>query len=169
MKKVLAWLLSLMMILGMAGAVAETQTPVVAIEDLFEGVWVQFEDGFELYLPADWYEIEVSEEWNAKGIFYAAGTEDFSHSCSLAWQPMEAEYTLEQLQAELVSIYPDASVVEVNGVGIIPFVDAENNLLNVVALDAAEPGYYLFSFYPANDEDFQVLASLIASTIRNIE
>jgi len=168
MKKILALVLSLMMIFALTTAVAE-QTPVVAIEDLFEGVWVQFEDGFEFYLPADWYQAELTEEMNAKGIFYAAGTADFSYYCMLGWRPLAAEYTVEQLQAELVVGYPDAAVVEVNGVGLVAYVDAENNLLNCIALDATEPGYYMFVFSPADDPDFQTLAALIASTIRNVQ
>lgn len=163
MKKILALILCLLMALSLT-AVAET--PAVAIEDLYEGAWVKFEDGFELYLPAGWYEHECTEEMNAKGIFYMAGTEDLSYSCTLSWQPLEKDCTIAELQAELVSVYPNANVVEVNGVGLVAWADAETNMLICVALDATEPGFYMFAFSPADDEDFQVLASLIASTIR---
>ena len=40
--------------------------------------------------------------------------------------------------------------------------------LNFIALDAAEPGYYMFVFTPGSDADYQVVAALIASSIRNI-
>ena len=165
MKRILALVLAFMMVFSLAAAVAET--PVVAIESLYDGAWVKFEDGFELYLPADWYEFECSTEMNAQGIFYMAGTEDLSYCCTLAWQPMEADCSIEELQAEMVKTYPDASVVDVNGVALIAYVDVENNLLNCVALDATEPGFYLFAFSPADDENFSTLAALIASTIRN--
>lgn len=166
MKKFLALVLCLLMAFSMTAAVAE-EGALQTIDDMYEGVWVQFEDGFEIYLPADWYEIETTEEWHAKGIFYAAGTEDLSRVCTLAWQPLEAEYTIEQVHAELVAVYPDASLVNVNGVGLVAYVDAENNLMTCIALDAAEPGYYMFAFSPADDVEFQTLASLIASSIRN--
>lgn len=168
MKKIATLFLTLMMVFALSLAVAD-ETPMVAVEDLYEGVWVQFEDGFELYLPADWYEMELNEEWYAQGIFYAAGTEDFSQSCTLAWQPLETECTLEEALVAFESDYPGATIVEANGVQMLLFVDMESNLLNFIALDGTEPGYYLFAFSPANDEDFQVLAALIASTIRNIE
>ena len=51
MKKLLALVLCLMMACTLSAAVAED----AAREDLFEGAWVQFEDGFEFYLPAGWY------------------------------------------------------------------------------------------------------------------
>ena len=176
MKKFLALVLCLMMACTLCAAVAESadvdESSDVAessdMEELFDGAWVQFEDGFELYLPADWVEFETTEEMNAKGIFFIAGTEDMSYSCTLAWQPLEAECTLEELQPTMAAKYPDAEVVEVNGVGLIAYTDAENNLLNCVAMDAAEPGFYLFAFSPADDEDFQNLAGLIAASIRNM-
>lgn len=163
MKKFLALILCLMMAC-VSIAVAEE----VAIEDLYDGSWVQFEDGFEIYLPNDWYSFECTEEMNAQGIFYVAGTEDMSYSCTLAWKALDAEISIEDLQAQMVQTYPDAEVVEVNGVGLITYVDSANNLLNCVAMDAAEPGFYLFCFSPADDADFQMLATAIASSIRNI-
>ena len=48
MKKFLALILCLMMAC-MSIAVAEE----TAIEDQYDGSWVQFEDGFEIYLPND--------------------------------------------------------------------------------------------------------------------
>lgn len=162
MKKFLALILCLMMAC-VSIAVAEE----VAIEDLYDGSWVQFEDGFEIYLPNDWYSFECTEEMNAQGIFYVAGTEDMSYSCTLAWKALESEISIEDLQAQMVQTYPDAEVVEVNGVGLITYVDSANNLLNCVAMDAAEPGFYLFAFSPADDADFQTVAGAIASSIRN--
>ena len=162
MKKFLALILCLMMAC-VSIAVAEE----VAIEDLYDGSWVQFEDGFEIYLPNDWYSFECTEEMNAQGIFYVAGTEDMSYSCTLAWKALESEISIEDLQAQMVQTYPDAEVVEVNGVALIAYVDSANNLLNCVAMDAAEPGFYLFAFSPADDADFQTVAGAIASSIRN--
>lgn len=163
MKKLLAVTLCLLLaVLVTAVATAE------AVEGLFDGTWVQFEDGFEIYLPSDWYEFECTEEMNAQGIFYMAGTEDMSYSCTMAWQALEEDCTAEELHAELVTAYPDAEIVQVNGVALIVYADAQNNLLNCIALDAGEPGFYMFAFSPADDEDFATLAALIASSIRNM-
>lgn len=165
MKKVLALVLCLMAALSLGFVSAETA--VHPAEVLYDGVWVQFEDGFEIYLPAEWYAFECTEEMNASGIFYMAGTEDLSYSCTLAWIPLEAACTIEELHAEALKDHPEAKLMDVNGVGLIFYVDAVNGLLNYVALDAAEPGAYLFAFSPANDEVFLVQSAIIASTIRN--
>lgn len=39
----------------------------------FAGVWVPFEDGFALYLPAAWRAFELTEDQRAAGLFYRAG------------------------------------------------------------------------------------------------
>ena len=168
MKKILALVLALMMALSLSSVLAEA-TPVETVEQLYEGVWVQFEDGFEFYVPADWVQYETTVEMNAQGIFYMCGTADASYMCSLAWKPLEAETTIEEAYAAMQANYPGANLVDVNGIGIIAYIDAENGLLNCIAMDAAEPGMYMFAFSPADDEEFQLLASCIASSIRNIE
>ena len=164
MKKVLDLILCLLMALSLGCASAENVT--TAAEVLYEGVWVQFEDGFEIYLPAEWYEFECTEEMNAQGIFYMAGTEDMSYTCALAWNPLEEDCTIEELHAEMVKVYPDAQIMDVSGVGLVFYEDTENGLLNYVALDATEPGFYLFAFSPADDAVFKVESAIIASTIR---
>lgn len=164
MKKVLAFILCLLMALSLCSASAETVTH--PSELLYEGAWVQFEDGFELYLPVEWYEFPCTEEMNARGIFYMAGTEDMSYSCTLGWTALEVDCTIEELHAEMLAVHPEAQVMEVNDVGLICYFDAENNLINYLALDATEPGAYMFTFSPANDEVFVVQSALIASTIR---
>lgn len=141
MKKLLSVTLCLLLaVLMTAVAAAE------AVEGMFDGTWVQFEDGFEIYLPSDWYEFE----------------------CTMAWQALEEDCTAEELHAELVTAYPGAELVEVNGIAVIVYADLENNLLNCIALDASEPGFYMFAFSPADDEDFQDLAAAITASIRNL-
>jgi len=168
MKKLLALILSLMMALSLTSALAEA-TPVETVEQLYEGVWVRFEDGFEFYVPAGWVEFETTAEMNAQGVFYMCGTEDASYMCLLGWKALEEASTVEDMYAAMLTQYPEANLVDVNGVGIIAYIDAANGLLNCIAMDAAEPGIYMFSFTPADDEEFQLLASCIASTIRNFD
>lgn len=173
MKKFLVLLLCLLVSFSMFSAVAETAlgtaTDVEPIEMLFDGVWVKFEDGFEFYLPSNWVEYELTQEDYAGGIFYAAGSEDGTYSALIGWSALEAEMTIEELQAALAGVYPDADVVEVNGVALLAFTDTETNLITCIAMDGTEPGYYMFAFSPADDENFQNLAALIASSIRNCE
>lgn len=173
MKKFIALVLCLLMAISMFSAVAETEAanePIeIVVEELFDGVWVEFTDGFELYLPADWYSYECTEEDLANGIFFFAGNEDVSKSCTISWSALETECTIEEAYLSLLESEPEASLLSVNGVGLITYTDEENGVLSCVALDAAEPGLYFFGFSPADDEEFALLASAIVVSIRNVE
>lgn len=169
MKKLLALALCLMMAFCMVSAVAEEETEILAAEMLFDGVWVQFEDGFEFYLPSNWYQVEeIPQEWIEMGVFYAACTEDMAYNVTLEWHPIEEGTSMGMLYDAVSETSPDAGIALVNGVELLAYTNFENNQMTYIAMDGAEPGIYCFVFTPADDPDFQNLAALIASTIRNI-
>jgi len=163
MKKILALMLMLIAVMMAGTAMADLA------EAPFEGVWVQFEDGFEIMLPADWLEIELTEEWMAGGIFYAACSPDGANTVQLTWAPLETEMTIQEVQADLATEYPDAEVIEFNGIEFVSLSDEENDMFCMCALDGAEPGLYMFWFTPNSDEAFVESAVAIATSIRNIE
>jgi len=65
-----------------------------------------------------------------------------------------------------VKVHPEAQVMDVSGVGLVFYLDDENGLLNYIALDATEPGMYMFAFSPADDPVFRAQAGLIVATLR---
>ena len=168
MKKILFALILCVAMAFSFGAVAQ-ETEILPAEELFDGVWIQFEDGFEFYLPSDWYAVaEIPQEWLEMGVFYAACTEDMAYSVTLEWHPLGEGEGIEDVLYAVMSNFENAQIVEVNGVEMVLYGNAENDQIIFIAMDAAEPGMYCFVFTPGSDEDFQLLAALIASTIRNI-
>ena len=163
MKKIFALMLVLLTMMMAGAAMAELQ------EAPFEGVWVQFEEGFEVMLPADWLEIEVTEDMAAQGVFYVACSAETDHLVQMMWSPLETEMTAQEVQSELVTVYTDAEVIEINGIEFISLSDEESDLFCLAALDGAEPGLYMFWFSPNSDESFVDTAVAIATSIRNIE
>ena len=111
MKKFFALVL-MMLVLLCSSAMAEAP---------FEGVWVQFEDGFEVLLPADWYEIEATEDMLASGIFYAACSPDGANTVQMSWSELDAAMTAQEIRAALDTEYPGATVVEFNGIEFVDF------------------------------------------------
>lgn len=162
MKKILALVLALVMMLGCVPAMAQS------IEDLYDGVWVQFDGGFEVYMPSDWLQMELTEEDIAEGYFYGACSADQSVLMMMAWAPLEAQLTLEQLHEILSANYP-AKMLTVNGIGLICMADHENGTVTFVGLDGVDLGYYSFLFAPVADEDTKTFAALIASSLRNLQ
>ena len=156
MKKIFSLILVLIALLSCA-AMAEELVPVT------------FEDGFQVSLPGDWLEIEATEEMLAAGIFFAAVSPDGANTVQISWNALEAEIAIEDLQAAMVEIYPDASVIEINDIAFIGFTDTEEDICGFIAMDAAEPGYYTFWFTPASDEAFVDLATSIVLSICNVE
>ena len=90
MKKILTLIAALVMLMACIPAMAENA--------LFEGTWVQFEGGFELYRPADWVEFEVTEVEKTQGIIYTAGSEDETRLMQLGWFALPQTVTIDQMQ-----------------------------------------------------------------------
>lgn len=156
MKKLTSLILALICLLAFS-AVAEELVPIT------------FEDGFQISLPGDWVELEVTDEMLEGGVFYAAASPDGANTVQISWSALEAEMTIEEVQADLATAYPDAEVAELNGIAFVGFSDAANDLFGFTALDAVEPGLYTFWFTPASDEAFIGSAATIVASICNVE
>ena len=162
MKKILALVLALVLMLGCVPAMAQN------IEDLYDGVWVQFDGGFEVYMPSDWQEIEMDDSDREQGFFYGACSADQSVLMMMAWSPLEAEMKLEELH-EIIAASQPAEMLTVNGIGLICAADAANNTVYFMGLDGVDLGYYTFLFAPITDEATKGYAALIASSLRNLQ
>ena len=160
MKKMLALALALLL-LGCASAMAQNA--------LFEGKWVQFEGGFELYIPSDWMAFEVTEAEQAQGIIYTAGSEDETRLMQLGWFALPNAVTIDQMQTALMQSFVIVEKVNVNGIDLLCAGDADFDSLMFVALSEGEPGYYMFVFTPMSDTVLQGYAAVIAGSLRTIE
>lgn len=160
MKKFFALLLMLLTVMMAGAAMAEAP---------FDGVWVQFEDGFEILMPGDWMEIEATEDMLASGIFYAACSPDGANTVQISWSALDAQMTAQEIQAALNTVYPGAEVIEFNGIEFVTVTDTANDIFGMVALDGVDLGMYTFWFTPDSDEAFADTAVAIATSIRNIE
>lgn len=161
MKKWLALVLALVMMPACVPAVAENP--------LFEGTWVQFEGGFEIYCPVDWVEYEVTEEEKAQGIIYTAGSGDETRLMQLGWYALPQEVTIDAMQAALAQSFVIVEKVKVNGIDLLCAGDADYDSLMFVALSEGEPGYYMFVFTPMSDTVLQGYAAAIAGSLRTIQ
>lgn len=165
MKKIFALVVALMLSLTCAAMAEE----VVNVEEMYDGVWVNFEDdGFAMYLPSDWLEIEVTEEMLAGGVYYVIASPDGAYTFQLAWAELEADMTVEDLLADVQTLYPEAEIVSFETFDAVCYADAENNVLAFAALDATAPGMYVFNFTPVSEETAGI-ATLLMTSVTPIE
>mgnify|MGYP000847473576 CR=1 FL=1 len=163
MKKLMSLLLVLALSFGCVAAMAETEAPANAA---FEGTWVQFEDGFEVYLPSDWLVLEVTQDMIDSGIFYAVSSPDGARSMQVAWAESVDAATAEDVKVQLEGSYEGVEILNFNGVDFVSYSDSVNDCTGIAALDP-NGGMFMFNFFPASDEAFGPVAVTIATSIRN--
>lgn len=162
MKKLLSLILTLMLVLSAGFACAEE----VNFEDFYPGEWVEFEGGFQLYLPTDWPELEITDEMAEAGVGY--GRSDGEWAFLLGYSPLDADLSVEELQVILQEAYGYAETIELTDSAVVCYLDEANDSLCFAALDGTEPGMYIFSFTPAGDENMQALATVIMASLTQI-
>ena len=163
MKKLVTLILIAMLALTSTAALAESDAPANAA---FEGTWVQFEDGFEVYLPSDWLVVDVTDEMIQSGVFYAVASPDGARNMQVGWTEDAGAEDADTVKAGLESSYTDVEVLNINGIDFVTYTDAQNDSTGIVAL-GVNGDMFVFNFYPASDEEFAPIAVTIATSIRN--
>ena len=159
MKKLISLLLCLMMLAVAGFACAES------MEDLYEGVWKQIENGPKFYIPVEFQDLEIPEEYAAEGMIYLAATEDGAYTCQIYWSLLEQPKEIEELLADIQSIYPGSELIDLDNAAFVCYADMEADVLGFAALSAVEQGMYQFLFTPASDEDMVTVASAIVASM----
>lgn len=158
MKKILALVFSLMMVTSAAYAAAEQP----------QGLWVQFESGFELCLPSDWQGVEVTEEEAAAGVVYTAASADQTQIMQVAWAALPAAMSIDDMHAALSQTFPAIERMESDGFDMLLTFDVANDTLVFMMMDPVKQGYYGFFFLPGADDELLNKASLVMSSLRAV-
>ncbi len=161
MKKLVALLVAMMMLLAMPFAYAEEEA-----EMPFEGEWYDFED-YMVYLPTGMVETEVTAEMEESGIYYALASEDNTHAIQFAYSALEKEVTIDELVAGFQETYGEDNVmtIEANGLTFVGYMDADNDAVCFLVADPVDLGLYMFVFVPASDDAFMETAGSILATV----
>lgn len=163
LKKVVSFILVALLAFSCTAAFAESDAPANAA---FEGNWVQFEDGFEIYLPSDWLVVDPTDEMLKSGVFYAVTSPDGARSMQVAWSEEAGAEDANTVKTQLEATYTDVQILNINGIDFVTYVDAQNDSTGIVAL-GTKGDLFVFNFYPSSDEAFAPIAVTIATSIRN--
>ncbi len=131
-------------------------------ESVYDGTWLSFVQGFDMYLPSDWNVIDVTTIDGAEdaGITFMAQAPE-ANADGVAWTVAVATIpdvtvdSVEQIQDELSkdSTMTNLEQADVNGIGMVSFSIEKNNVEGVAFADD-QGTLYTVQFSPINDADF---------------
>ena len=168
-KRLMALLLAGAMVSGISSAAfAEAETEAALDEvlevtmdmmdpDLYDGTWVPFEAGFDLYLPTDWNVLEVDEEKAEAGIIFLVSPQENEDESEAALSVQVNDATGAELEDIAKSYeelgFTDIGFVNANGIGCVIYDDEEDGLQGVSFL--GESGsLYTILMAPADNEEY---------------
>jgi len=178
MKRTFAILLTLMMLFSVTAYAESTGTQAASIQQItfdetsapYEGGWLTFDDdGFMLYIPSDWVDVDVTDEMLDAGTYYAASSADGAWGMTVSYSQDAGATSNDDLAAQLTDAgYENVTQLNVNGIDIVGYDITEQNVSGVAFLDS-EGALYVISFTPADDEAFAVIGQTIIMSLSPME
>lgn len=147
MKKLAAILLTLILVLVLcSAALAET----IEIDTSYDGVLFNYEDiNMQIKIPAQWFQVELTEEYLAEGFFDAFATEEGG---VLMLNLLEA--TVEEILAEIETndSIQDPEIITINDIEALTYVDADTMLYGTIIPFADGSKSVMLIMGPADDD-----------------
>ncbi|MDO4634251.1 MAG: hypothetical protein Q4B01_10375 [Eubacteriales bacterium] len=139
------------------------------ITPAYEGVWIDFEDAFSVYVPEDWTELDISEEDQENGIFYAIVAPDGSGwNMNVNYTEIgDQAYTTEQIAQELAAVesYTDIELLVLNGMEAVSLQTVDNTALIICFPDEAGGMYTMAITGDVTNADFTALAGTMGASV----
>lgn len=168
-KKVMAMLCTAAMVTGSsapvwaeADAAEDTETADDEITELtmdmldeaaYEGTWLSFEPGFDLYVPSNWDVLEISDEDAADGVMFQAQDPDSEEGVNMV-------VTATDVGTE----YEDVEKVCINGLYAVSF--ETESTYGIAFLEDAEGMMYNVQIGPKSDDIQPIAETLFVSLIK---
>lgn len=164
-KKVVAWVLSMLLMLSGAFALAELPTPEeVSVDISFEGDIYPLEDfGLQMLLPMGWSYVEDDD------VLFAMQNEETNQMMAAFLVPAEDHASAEDLMADVDEIDDmTGEYVTINGLPFVLYEYATQDLAGAFLItEEGEPMLHIV-FGPASDAEFAGLRMQILSSIQPV-
>ena len=113
----------------------------------FNGTWVPFEDGFQLYLPSTWQTYELTDEQINQGVLYVAGDTSGNNTApavSVAWANSDGAETIEDLESLLSQAgYQVDGIASINGIPCVTYRVKESDCCAIMFFHPSNKQYIL--------------------------
>lgn len=113
----------------------------------FNGVWVDFEDGFSIYMPSSWREFEVSStQADANVLYFAGDASGKAHApyVIVRWTESDGVKTLDELSAAIADAgYQVDAKLMVNGIPCVSYGETEQDVSGIMFFHPMSRDYLL--------------------------
>ena len=135
-------------------------------EAAYEGTWLSFEPGFDLYVPSNWDVLEISDEDAADGVMFQAQDPDSEEGVNMLVTATDVgtEYDLYSMADELATEYEDVEKVCINGLYAVSF--ETESTYGIAFLEDAEGMMYNVQIGPKSDDIQPIAETLFVSLIK---
>lgn len=128
----------------------------------YAGIWVPFEDGFQLYMPAAWRAVELTDAQREAGLFYRAGGD--GEGVAVGYAPAGALKSMDDLQTDYRGAgFADLVRLSLNGIDAIGFTRPEAGYRGVAFFHPTCPGYVMTIYFAPLDAQTAPARSVLAS------
>ena len=180
-KKVMAMLCAAAMVTGFSAPVwaeADAAEDTEAADDIteltmdmldeaaYEGTWLSFEPGFDLYVPSNWNVLEISDDDAADGLIFQAQDSDSEEGVNMVVTSTDVgtDYDLYSMADELATEYKDVEKVCINGLYGVTF--ETDTTYGLAFLEDAEGVMYNVQIGPKSDDIQPTAETLFISLIK---
>lgn len=168
MKKSLSILLLLTLCLSASFALAqtaETQIPELVFDETtaaYQGAWIPFKNGFQLYLPTDWNVLEVSEEDANQGVMAVFASPDSTAKLAVTYGDITEADNAAMVASLQAAGMKEVSEVIINGITVVCYTAADDSSTGV-AMPTGQGGAFVFTFAPASEAFMPIVQTMFSS------
>lgn len=126
-------------------------------EDLYDGTWVPFEAGFDLYLPTDWNVLDLTEDNIDDGIIFMVSPQETQEEAEAMLSVQMNDATGAELE-DIAAGYEEAGFTgigyaNVNGIACVLYDDEPDDLQGLTFLGESGTMYTIL-MAPASSEEY---------------
>lgn len=139
-------------------------------ETVYDGAWFETGLGFDVYLPEEWEEVDITDEMAEAGLMFMAGEPGGGANIAITAAEIPAEqadtYDIKQLGEELAGTVTTAMYADLSG---IPAVIFENEETKVTGFSTVVAGYIVTGVISApSDDEYEEYGPHIMNIITSV-
>ena len=139
-------------------------------ETVYDGAWFETGLGFDVYLPEEWEEVDITDEMAEAGLMFMAGEPGGGANIAITAAEIPADqadsYDIEQLGEELAGTVTTALYADLSG---IPAVIFENEETKVTGFSTVVAGYIVTGVISApSDDEYEEYGPHIMNIITSV-